>query len=277
MWFLLLGQFLIVQGQAQPGVHHYLYLSNQRVITVELIDEQKAILNYINLGETFEMVQAPMLLILDSEGNVYRGHLMEIEDSTDPVKRFQIGKLIKPREYEGFDILGNYRFTGTPRKAFLRLGTRIIALQSLSPEEFELAAAKIGGLDLAIENGRQMVMEAGFRQGHGTIYNAGDEGIAGLEKYFPDLDLLAPVVLSEPKPALPLSFAHLPDPVTVLLKAVVSQTGGLFEVEVAEGIDPTLDEMARQTVSNSWTFLPAISKGEISPSEVTLEVVFQRD
>ncbi len=277
MWLLLLGQFFVGQGQAQPGFHHYLYLSNQRVITVELIDEQKTILNYINLGEIFEIVQAPMLLILDSEGNIYRGHLMEIEDPPDPVNRFKIGELVKPLEYKGFDILGNYRFTGTPQRAFLRLGTRIIALQSLSPEEFELAAAKIGGLDLAIENGKQMVMEAGFRQGHGTLHDAGDEDIVGLERYFPDLDLLAPVVLFEPKPTLPRSFTHLPDPVTVLLKAVVSQTGGLFEVEVAEGINPRLDEMAVQTVYNSWGFLPAISNGEISPSEVTLEVIFQRD
>ena len=277
MWFLFLGQFLIAQGQAQPGSHHHLYLSNQRVITVELISKQRTILNYINLGEIFETVQAPMLLILDSEGKIYRGHLMEIEDSTDSGDRFKIEELIKPGEYKGFDILGNFRFTGTPQKAFLRLGARIIALQSLSPEEFELAASKIGGLDLAIADGKEMVMEAGFRQGHGTIYDAGEEEIAGLEKYFPDLDLLAPVVLSEPKPTLPKSFAHLPDPVTVLLKAVVSQTGGLFEVEVAEGVDPKLDEMAVQTVYNSWAFLPAISEGEIIPSEVTLGVVFQRD
>ncbi len=65
-------------GQAASGTHHYFFLSDQRIITVELINEQKSILNYINLGDSFEIIQAPKLLILDAEGRPYNGHVIEV-------------------------------------------------------------------------------------------------------------------------------------------------------------------------------------------------------
>ena len=66
-------------GQAASGTRHFFFLSDQRIITVELINEQKSILNYINLGDSFEIIQAPELLILDAEGRPYHGHVIEVE------------------------------------------------------------------------------------------------------------------------------------------------------------------------------------------------------
>ncbi len=277
IYFLFSSQSLLLHGQDPEGFSHYIYLSDQRVITVELIDEEEVILNYINLGETFEIIQAPMLLILDVERNIYRGHLMKSNSFSDSNKRFQVSKLIKPLEYEGFDIVGNYQFLENPERALLKIGARIIMLQPLSADEFELVASRIAGIDLEINDGKKMLMGAGFQQGYGEIYNAGDEDIVELEKHFPDLVLISPVVLSKPNPLLPKSFNHLPDPVIVLLEVIVTQSGGVVEIKVLEGIDPILDQIAVQTVRNSWIFLPAISEGQISSSEVTLEVVFLRN
>ena len=272
-----LSQSLLLQGQDQEEFFHYIYLSDQRVITVELVSKEEVILNYINLGETFEIIQAPMLIVLDSEGNIYRGHLMKSNGFSDPNKRFQVSKLINPLEYDGFDIVGNYHFSGTSKQVLLKIGARIIMFQPLSEDEFELVASRISGIDLEVNDGKKMLMGAGFQHGYGEIYNAGDEGIVELEKHFPDLILLSPVVLFNPKPLLPKSFNNFSDPVIVLLEAIVTQSGGLVDIKVAKGIDPALDQMAVQTVRDSWVFLPAISEGEVSSSEVSLEVVFLRN
>ena len=62
---------------AQPGFLHVFYVSNQRVVTLEIIDEGEAILNFINLGKNFELLQSTDLLILDANGGSYRGHLFK--------------------------------------------------------------------------------------------------------------------------------------------------------------------------------------------------------
>ena len=49
-----------------------------------------------------------------------------------------------------------------------------------------------------------------------------------------------------------------------------------FDLEVVESVNEELDQMALDTVRNSWRFLPAISKGEIVSSELTLNVRFRR-
>lgn len=274
----LLCALSVATGQVPSGTRHYFFLSDRRIVTVELIDAQKAILNYINLGDTFEIIQAPMLLFLDSTDRPHRGHVIQIENPSDPAKLFKVTALIKPGQYEGYSILGRYDFQSPPQKAFFKVSSRIIELEPVSEEDFELLAARIGELDLSIKSGKQMVLGAGFHRGHGLLYSAGTEEAEELEKYFPDsdLELLAPVLLSAPQPALPSSFADLPDPVIVQLSAFVSRSGGVHRVRVMQGINPKLDELAVDTVQNSWTFLPAISKGEIANTQLTLNVVFRR-
>ncbi len=263
-------------GQAASGTRHYFFLSDQRIITVELINEQKTILNYINLGDSFEIIQAPGLLILDAEGRPYHGHVIEVEDATHPSDRFKVTELIQPDRYVGYNIWGNYRFQSPPEKVFLKVGSRIVELEPVSKSDFDLLAFKIGDLDLAMENGKQMVLTAGFRQGYGTIYGSGAAEVQQIENHFPDLELLAPVLLEGAQPALPSSFAHLADPVVVELSARVSRSGGLSNIEVVHGIAPRLDQLAQETAQNTWTFLPAISKGKIADIQMTIDVVFRR-
>ncbi len=263
-------------GQAASGTRHYFFLSDQRIITVELINEQKSILNYINLGDSFEIIQAPGLLILDAEGRPYHGHVIEAEDANHPSERFKVTELVQPDRYVGYNIWGNYRFQSPPEKVFLKIGSRIVELAPVSKSDFNLLASKIGNLDLAMEDGKQMVLLAGFRQGWGTIYGSGAAELQEIETHFPDLALLAPVLLEGARPALPSSFAHLSDPVVVELSGRVSRSGALSDIEVVNGIAPRLDQLARETALNTWTFLPAISKGKIADTQLTFNVVFRR-
>ena len=263
-------------GQAASGTRHYFFLSDQRIITVELINEQKSILNYINLGDSFEIIQAPELLILDAEGRPYHGHVIEVEDPTHPSERFKVTELIQPDRYVGYNIWGNYRFQAPPEKVFLKVGSRIVELEPVSESDFNLLASRIGNLDLTMEDGKQMVLTAGFYQGHGTIYGSGATEVEQMEIHFPDLELVPPVLLESARPALPSSFAHLPDPVVVELSGRVSRSGALSDIEVVHGIAPRLDQLARETAQNTWTFLPAISKGKVADTQLTFNVVFRR-
>ena len=263
-------------GQAASGTRHYFFLSDQRIITVELINEQKSILNYINLGDSFEIVQAPELLILDGEGRPYHGHVIEVEDASHPSDQFKVTELVQPDRYVGYNIWGNYRFQAPPEKVFLKVGSRIVELEPVSKSDFNFLASKIGNLDLAMENGKQMVLTAGFRQGYGTIYGSGAVEVEQIESHFPDLEIVPPVFLKGAQPALPSSFAHLPDPVVVELRGRVSRSGALYDIEVVHGIAPRLDQLARETAQNTWTFLPAISKGKVADIRLTFNVVFRR-
>ncbi len=263
-------------GQAASGTRHYFFLSDQRIITVELINEQTTILNYINLGDSFEIIQAPGLLILDAEGRPYHGHVIEVEDATDPSDRFKVTELVQPDRYVGFNIWGSYQFQEPPERVFLKVGSRIVELEAVSKTDFNLLASKIGNLDLAMENGKQMVLMAGFRQGYGAIYGSGAVEMEQIESHFPDLEVLPPVFLEGAQPALPSSFAHLSDPVVVELNGRVSRSGALLVIEVVNGIAPRLDQLARETAQNTWTFLPAISKGKVADVQLTFNVVFRR-
>ena len=188
-----------------------------------------------------------------------------------------MSQLIKPGQFVGFKILGNYRFKTPPRAAFLKVGSRIIELQTLSPGEFELVAQRIDDLDLSLQARRRMLIESGFREGQGLIHNSGTSRAEKLEKFFPSTELIAPVILSSPMPKLPAEFSDLSDPVTLLVSAMVSQSGDVHNLKVEEGINPKLDQLAIDVISNSWAFLPTISEGKIASVELTLKIIFQRN
>ena len=259
------------------GNHHYLFVSNRRVVTVELITAQKAILNYINLGDAFEFLQAPMLMILDDRGDSYHGRVIEVDESDDPTERFEVSRLLGPNQFQGLSILGDYRFKSKPQVVFFQVGSLIIELQPLSAEEFEFAAAQIGELDLSLADKKRVLMAAGFRQGLGEIHRVGTPGARMLEGKFPSTDLLPPLLLASPMPLLPLSFANITGSITVLVGAMVNPAGFVHDLKIEQGINPKLNEMALDVINNSWSFLPAISKGKIATAELTLEVTFRRN
>ena len=265
-----------VQEQVPAGTHHYFFLSDRRIVTVELMNTEKAILNYINLGDTFEIIQAPMLVILDLQQARYRGHVFEVENPTDPAQRFKVTDLLQPHQFRGYSVLGNYRFKRSPERAYFRVGGIILEFEPISREDFELVAARIEGMDLTDTDSQRIVLEAGFRRRHGVVIQAGTEEARELERYFPDLNLLPPLLLANPPPRLSSSVVNLPDPPVVKLSAFVSRGGRVFKLGVIEGINPELDALAMETVRNSWKFLPAISKNEVAEVEMTLNVVFQR-
>lgn len=254
----------------------FLYLSDQRVVTLEVFDSTQAVLNYINLGNSYEMLQAASIAVLDSQGVVWPGQVFEDEDAKDPRERFLAGSLIPPGGMVGFTLRGRFGSSFPPETALMEIGGRILKLEVLSEDAFEMAAARISEMNLTQQDRKLMIQLAGFQRGFGRMFFSGTEEAAPFEDRIPRGEVLPPLLVSNPKPRLSSKWAHLPDPVVVQLRAQVSRSGAVFNVQVQEGVDPEIDEMAVQTVENSWVFLPAISRGSVADAEVTLNVVFER-
>ena len=262
---------------AQPtGSRHYLYLSDKRIVALELIDAQNAILNYFNLDDSIVFVRAPHLAIRDASGDTRRGHVIQIEDPPNVNEIYTVSQMVKARTFAGVTILGNFNFQAPPVEAYLRIGGRIVQMEALTGQEFDVVASRVGDLELTAQDTTLMIRFAGFRSGHGELFLTSDEKAADLIPLFPGLDLLPPVLISEKRPGLPDEFEKLPDPVVVQLTASVSRSGGIYQLQVKKGLNSELDRIAVEFVQNTWKMLPAIAKGEIADSETTLNVVFER-
>ncbi len=265
-----------VLGREASGARHFVYVSDKRIVTLELpLDKNKAILNYINLDDVVELIDASGLLVLDAEGGGHLGHLILKEDADPSEGLYQVSVLVKPKQYRGYDILGDFRFASPPERAYLRLGSRIVRLQPLDDEEFEVEAAKISRVDLSAEP-KFALADAGFWRGMGDLYFADDPESDELQSRFPGAGPRPPILVANPAPRLPEKWKALPDPVIVTLRVGVTAQGALVKLEVIEGVNPELDRQALETVRNSWRFLPAVANAEPAGAEMVLNVVFDR-
>ena len=260
---------------AGEGSRYFLYLSDQRIVTVELLDPAMAILNFINLGDSFEAVRAYELVLVDGEGRTGQGHLIVREDPPSPREVYQVSGLVKPQSFLGYNIAGRYDFAAPPEECYLKVGGRILELEPLTGEQFDQLASMVSELDLKAANSAAMVRDVGFTRGYGVLHRAAEID-ARLRGYFPDDEVIPTIMVEGSEPKLPSNAAHLTDPVVVVVSVTVSPWGGVFDLEVVESVNEELDQMALDTVRNSWRFLPAISKGEIVSSELTLNVRFRR-
>ncbi len=264
-------------GQAaQTGVQYFLYVSNRRVVALELIDAGEAILNYINLGSNYELVESSNLLILDSGGDSYRGHLFRRDEADEEGQIYQVSDLFAPREFKGYSVVGNFRFRAPPKSAYLRVGSRVLELAPLSPEEFERLADSIGKVNLDTENATLALYDAGFQHGFGQRLSAGTPEASPITSLIEKKEVFGPVVLKSPTPRLLPKFSHLPDPVVVGIRLQLTHLGGIVNLSVEEGVDPELDQIALDVVRNSWVLLPAVSEGKTTGGEMVVRVLFQR-
>ncbi len=254
----------------------FLYLSAERIATAEIVDDHTVLLNYFNLGKTYEPLTSYQVVLLGSVGEIFRGHLFREESPKNPDETFTVSKLARPGEYAGYEIVGRHVSDGAVTRALMKVSGRILELEPLTPKQFELVAARIGELDLGNPDRSDAIRVAGFTRGYGRLALSGTPEAAGEERYFPDQSVFAPVPIATPEPRLPSSDQSLPDPVIVRVGAFVSRAGGLRGVTAIEGPSEKLKQIAVQTVQNSWVFLPAISANKVADAEMKLKVVFKR-
>ncbi len=274
--WLAASALLRVCEAGEVGSNRFLYVSDQRVVTVEIIDQGETILNYINLGQNFDLLESTNLLILDAAGGAYRGHLFKRDRVDEEGQAFHVTDLVEPRQFRGYSIVGDFRFKAPPAAAYLRVGSRILELAPLTSEEFEKAAERVGKLNLEVENSTLALYDAGFLEGVGALLRAGTPEGDQFAEFLAESELHPPVVLENPAPRLPEKFGHLPHPVIVRIRLEVTELGGLVKHSIEEGVEPELDQIALEVVRNSWTILPSIAEGNTVRTDLVVRVIFER-
>ena len=263
-----------VMGQPGSG---FLYLSNQRIVTLEVIDSNRAVVNYLNLSESYTVFMPSDFIVFGKQGQWKRTQVIKNEDLSDQDNRFFASHLIKPGDVYGAEIQGDLRIDGDVDAACLRIDGRILLFEKLLKRDLEVAISRISNIDMDRRNRKNAIQRAGFQRGFGKMIFEGSEAAEEYKQYFQEDPVFGPVAIADPKPLLPSAFRNLPDPVVVRVSGVISRFGGIKDMEVAKGLDPVLDEMAMETVRGSWQFLPAVQGGEVAEAEVKLNIVFRRD
>ncbi len=271
---LLSGNSARVYGQAGGG---FLYLSDQRIVTLEVVNANSAVINYLNLSEAYSVFMPGNLIIFGNQGQWKRAQVIKNEDISDTEERFFATSLIKPGKVYGVAVMGDLKLEGEVEGACLLIEGRILVFEKLNKRDFEVALARIGNIDLDRKNRKSSLQRAGFSRGFGRMFFEGTEASEQYKAYFVDDPVFGPVAIADPKPLLPSAFRDLVDPVVVRVTGFISKFGGLKDTAVLEGINPVLDELALETVRGSWQFLPAVQGTEVADSEVNLNVVFRRD
>lgn len=254
----------------------FLYLSAERIATLEIADDHTVLLNYFNLGKTYELLTAYQVVLLGGDQEVFRGHLFREDSPKDPADPFIVTEMSRPGEYAGYEIAGRYTAGAPASRALMKISGRILEFEPLTSQQFELVAARIGELDMGNPDRAAALHLAGFGRGYGKLTLTGTPEAEPLELFFPDQAVLPPVPIATPAPRLPSSDREIPDPVVVRVSVFVSRAGGLKDVTAVEGPNEKLKGIAVQTVRNSWTFLPAISSNKVAEAEMKLNVVFKR-
>lgn len=282
LWILRAAPFLLstalvagAGGRPLENADHFVFVSNARVVTLEVVDRESLILNYVNLSDGYELVEAPAVLLVDTRNRSYSGHLIKVDQPSERAGHWKVSELVGPRAFVGLTIAGDYRFLFPLSQAFVRIGGRILKLQEMSAADFDVIAANVGQLQLSRQDSTQMLLMAGFTKRYGESIEAGSPQAEGLNQSFPDTTILAPVVLANPMPRLPPSYHNSGTQPVVTVRGTVNRDGGIVNLEVVKGIDAELNRSAIETVQNSWRFLPAVSKGEVVDASVTLLVRFE--
>jgi hypothetical protein len=273
---MLLWASPVIAHSSEKEGGYFLYLSDQRIVTVELLDTTTLILNYINLSDNFVLIESTNIMVVDTDGQTYRSHLIQMDKRDEDGRIFRVTDLVEPRQYRGYDILGPFKYKAPPKVVYLRLGSFMLELAPLKSEEFESVSERVSRLDLSLSDSSLVVLDAGFSRGVGGLHRTGTVEGEAIEKLFPDSEIFPPVLLSNPSPNLLPRFRHLMDPVIVKVKVRITPQGGMIHSKVETGIDAELDSTALEVVRNSWDFLPAISGGEPVAAELVLRVVFRR-
>ena len=261
---------------AQPGTG-YLYLSDQRIVTLEVVNGSRAVINYLNLSEAYSVFMPFNLIVFGNQGQWKRGQVIKNEDLSDTDNRFFATSLIKPGKVFGVEVMGDLKLEGEVEGACLKIEGRILIFEKLNKRDFEVALARISNIDLDRNNRKSALQRAGFNRGFGRMVFEGTDAAKEYSAYFMEDTVLGPVAIADPKPLLPSAFSHLPDPVVVRVTGFISRFGGLKDTSVIKSLDPVLDEFALETVRGSWQFLPAVQGTEVAEAEVNLNVVFRRE
>jgi hypothetical protein len=145
--FLLLVVSPIRGAEPQPTRHHFIFLDQEFILTLELVRPGIPIFNFINLGNgTFQLPATDIRMI--SGIKLFRPELFDVETSNrqDPLR---VGSLkVRPHSSFGVTLKGNLESVQEIDRVTVELGLNRFEMQAISLPEFESLSRKIAQLNL---------------------------------------------------------------------------------------------------------------------------------
>lgn len=253
----------------------HLYLSDQRVITLEWADAETAIVNVINLSNEFLVVRPDFVVLVDADRTAHYGQVIADKKEKGGRLAYRASAVLKPREFSGYTILGPFDLKGGLQQVAVRLGGRVFFLEALESDQFERMAKRIAEIDLESENPERALEQAGIQHRFGTVRFRGDPESRETAELFPDREVVAPVIVQRSEPQYTQQAREAKVEGTLLVEGLVTRSGDFLNGKVLRGLGHGLDERTLETIKNSWRFLPALKDGEIAEATITLKIEFK--
>ncbi len=272
IWLLIIGPVL-----AQEAPKQFAFVSPQYIITAEVASAHAFVLNFINLSDFVIVVQPSEFIYRGASGTYYNGQVFDAEkkDNRGETSRFSASMLLKGHSFTGLTILGAFHELDRMEELSLRIGAKRFYLQPLSPDQFEMLAIKIGGLDLENSDSRAALRDANIQDlGSVTTTDGTSEWDRDWQNLLTPEGINVPKVIEHPPISLPQDAKYLDSSPKIRLSAFINKDGGIRDLKVVRGFDKNLEEQVLRIVQSSWEFLPATKNGEVLETTVFFEVEF---
>ncbi len=267
-WLGAAAVLVLLTHLAAAAPFYFVFISDQRVITVEPISQNELILNAINLGDDVWVIH-PYDVLLQSGLRTGIGQVFRKEQKGDS-GLFYATHLIQPHEFVGVTVVGE--LFKDPDRAIFRSSSHFFFLQKMEKRDFDVLERQITEIDLKRENSETALKETGITRPFGNLVSYPDGETEALNALFPETGRPIPprvIVRNDPK-----LVPGIPPGSEVEVQGLVSKKGEFLDAKVRRGISPEADRRALAVVQNSWKFLPALQDGEVVEATVTLKVKF---
>lgn len=253
---------------ATAGQGWFAYTDQFRIVVLEFKSANLAILNVINLGDTAFVVEPSGVLVMKASGQAVVGQVFASKDSGGATV-YNASMLVKPRAAAGTDLLGAYDLHGDAVKAYMLLAGRYLELATLRKDQFESLFSRLGELDLTEPDVARMFRGLAIPDyGLFIPYEEADAIRALHDKCFTDEGVNPPKFLYRPMPTLTPAAQAAAYKAGVTVTIRLDKAGNILGVTFSPEPEYGMAERIRETILNSWKFLPATYNGETVATEL---------
>ncbi len=269
--------FASLAARAAEPPEAYAFIGEPYVITAEVADPHRFVLNFFNLSEFVIVVQPAEFIYKSSSGQFYIGQVFDLptKGTRGDSYRYSASFLLGSFSYKGLDILGAFHDQDTIEELSIRIGAKRYYLQPLNKSQFSELDKKIEDLDLTNQNAQAALRNAGLTAlGRVTTTDGTAEWDRDWQGLLLPEGINPPRIIDTPDVS-PTDEARRTNTYgKVRLSAIITRDGTILDVSVIKGLGRGLDERAVAGVKANWVFLPATKNGEVIETSAKFDVTF---
>jgi len=266
--------FFLLVGTSALGQSTFAYTDTFRVYTLEFKAKNLAIVNVINLTDSIQILEPSNILVIKNNGEAVVGQVYSDRTSADQIIYTAV-RLIPARSFMGSDLLGAFHFQNNILKVYVSQGGRYFELASLMEADFESLLSRLSQLDLETHNVGKMFEKHTIPDLGLFIPFKETEGISKLfEECLTPEGINPPRTLLRPLPRLTKEARKAGFKALVEITAGLNQTGAVTNITFESPPPYGMAKRIKETIRNSWHFLPATYNGEIVSTEIKFTISY---